>query len=161
MARNETFIDAPPEAVFDVLADPRTYGEWVVGSSEIRAADGHWPAPGSKFDHSVGIQPLVIKDHTEVVAARPPVMLELRARARPLPTARVTLHLQPDGDGTRVTMIEDPANWMLNLLAGPAGHLAIRLRNSESLRRLKALAEGTARRPAHALPERANDSHAA
>ena len=39
MARNEIFIGAPPAAVFGVLADPRSYGEWVVGSREIRAAD--------------------------------------------------------------------------------------------------------------------------
>jgi hypothetical protein len=58
-------------------------------------------------------------------------------------------------------MIEDPANWLLNLLAGPAGHIAIRLRNRESLRRLKALAEGTAPRPAGALPSRANGSQTA
>lgn len=161
MARNEIHIDASPEAVFDVLADARTYGEWVVGSREIRAADEHWPAPGSAFDHSVGTVPLVIKDHTAVVAARPPVMLELRAHARPLPTARITLHLAPDDDGTRVTMIEDPANLLLNLLAGPLGHTAIRLRNSESLRRLKALAEGTTPRPAGVLPPRTNGSRAA
>ena len=160
MARNEIHIDAPPEAVFDVLADPRTYSEWVVGSREVRAADEHWPAPGSAFDHSVGALPLVINDHTAVVAARPPVMLELRARARPLPTARITIHLQPDGDGTRVTMIEDPANPVLNLLAGPLGHTAIRLRNSESLRRLRALAEGATPRPAGMLPGRANGSRA-
>ena len=155
MARNETFVNAPPEAVFDVLADPRTYSEWVVGSREVRAADENWPAPGTAFDHSVGTAPLVIKDYTEVVRARAPVMLELRAHARPLPSGRVTIQLQPEGDGTRVTMIEDPAHWLLNLMAGPLGHLAIRLRNVESLRRLKGLAEGTKPRPRGTLPTRA------
>ena len=160
MARNEVFISARPDAVFEVLGDPRTYGEWVFGSREIRAADEHWPAPGAAFDHSVGKAPVVIRDDTTVVRALPPVMLELRARARPLPTARITLHLQPDGDGTRVTMIEEPASRLLNLVGGPALHAVIRRRNRESLRRLKALAEGTAPRPAGALPRR-RSAHAA
>ena len=154
MARNEIFVSAPPDAVFDVLGDPRTYASWVVGSAEIRAADRSWPAPGAAFDHSVGKRPLLIKDETAVVQARPPLMLELRARARPLPTARVELHLNAEGNGTRVTMIEDPASRLLNVLAGPLFHLATRIRNRESLRRLKALSEGTARRPTGVLPPR-------
>jgi hypothetical protein len=60
-------------------------------------------------------------------------MLELLARARPLPTARVRLDLQPEGAGTRVTMIEDPASRLLTLLAGPVIHPTIRIRNSHSL----------------------------
>jgi uncharacterized protein YndB with AHSA1/START domain len=141
MARNETFIGAAPEAVFDVLADPGSYSHWVVGSHEVRDADPSWPRAGTMIHHTVGLPPLRIKDHTYVVEATPPAMLVLHARARPLPSARITLRLQREGDGTRVTMIEDPANPLLNVLAGPLGHAVIRLRNAESLRRLKALAE--------------------
>jgi uncharacterized protein YndB with AHSA1/START domain len=154
VARNEIFIAVPPTAVFEVLADPRTYAKWVVGSREVRAADESWPAPGSAFDHSVGKQPLVIKDDTSVVDSQPPVMLELRARARPLPTARIILHLESYARGTRVTMIEEPANRVLARVGGPLLQAAIRLRNRESLRRLKALAEGTVPRPSGALPPR-------
>jgi uncharacterized protein YndB with AHSA1/START domain len=147
MARNETFVAAPPETVFDVLADPRTYSHWVVGSREIRDADATWPAPGSAFHHTVGMPPLHIRDATIVERSRPPVMLELQAKARPLPSARIRLELRPEGEGTRLVMIEDPANGLLNVLAGPLGHAMIRLRNVESLRRLKALAEGRTPRP--------------
>ena len=160
MASNRIFIAVPPTGVFDVLADPRTYAEWVVGSREIRAADETWPTPGSAFDHSVGRAPLVIKDDTSVVDSQPPVMLELRARARPLPTARITLHLQPYGRGTRVTMIEEPTSRVLAAVGGPLLHAATRLRNRESLRRLKALAEGTVPRPSGDLPPRER-AHAA
>jgi uncharacterized protein YndB with AHSA1/START domain len=141
MARNETFVDAPPEAVFELLSDPLSYAHWVVGTHEVRTADEHWPRPGSKLGHTVGLPPLRVKDATSVVRARAPAMLELHARARPFPSARVTLHLEPEGEGTRVTLIEDLANPLLNLLAGPLGHAAMRLRNHESLRRLKAIAE--------------------
>ena len=161
VARNDTFISTPPHEVFELLSDPRTYGHWVAGSREIRAADPAWPAVGTAFDHTVGMRFLRIKDHTSVLAARPPVMLQLCARARPLPDARVTMHLQPEGAGTRVTMIEAPANRLLSLLAGPIGHALIKLRNVESLKRLKELAEGTARRPAGSLPARSAASAAA
>src|SRR3954451_21888989 len=52
-------MDAPPDEVFAVLADARSYGEWVVGSKDVRAADPGFPAPGSRFPHSVGLGPLL------------------------------------------------------------------------------------------------------
>ena len=139
MARTEIVIDAPPQRVFAVLSDPGAYGEWVVGTRAIHGADPEWPAPGSALRHSVGAGPLVLSDRTYVVDSEPPVMLELRAQARPLPSAKVTLWLQPEGDGTRVTMIESPSRRALSALLGPLGHLALSLRNREALRRLRDL----------------------
>jgi uncharacterized protein YndB with AHSA1/START domain len=141
VARNERVIAAPPEDVYAVLSDAERYDEWVVGSREVRSAGNDWPQPGSRFDHSSGPPLLGSEDHTTVTDTLAPVMLELHARARPYTSARVTLYLQPEGDGTRVTMIEDPANRALNVLIGPLGHGLIRLRNAEALRRLKELAE--------------------
>jgi uncharacterized protein YndB with AHSA1/START domain len=155
MARNEIFISASPQIVFDLLGDPRVYSEWVVGSREIRAADPDWPRPGTAFDHTVGHPPFTIRDHTSVTQSLAPVLLELRANARPwLGSARVTIHLTPEGNGTRVTMVEDPANRGLSVLIGPLGHGLIRLRNAESLRRLKALAEAERPRPRGRMPRR-------
>lgn len=141
MARNDTYIAAPPSRVYAVLSEPDGYGHWVVGSREIHTADGDWPAVGSKFEHTSGPPVLGPNDHTEVTDTVAPVMLELHARTGPYPSARVTLYLQPEGEGTRVTMIEDPASPALNVLIGPLGHGLIKLRNVESLRRLKELAE--------------------
>lgn len=154
MSRNSIRIDATPDGVYDVLADPRTYAHWVTGTHRVRAADADWPQPGATLEHETGLPPLLIRDTTTVVAASPPDSLVLRARAGPLPDAVVTLRLRPDGDGTRVTMIEDPANPLLRLLTGPLGHALLRVRNAESLRRLKALAEGTTPRPQAPLPAR-------
>lgn len=138
MARNEAFIAAPLGRVFGILSDPRSYGGWIPGSKVIRAADPDWPAQGTAFDHTLV---LGVADHTSVCSALAPVMLELHARARPLGSANVVLHLQPEADGTRVTMIEDPANRALSVLIGPLGHGVLKLRNVEALRRLKRLAE--------------------
>jgi hypothetical protein len=60
MARNEHLIRASAEAVFDVLADPRSCAYCVIGSREIRAADDSWPEPGSRFKHTVNAGPLRI-----------------------------------------------------------------------------------------------------
>jgi uncharacterized protein YndB with AHSA1/START domain len=154
MARNEVHISAPREQVYALLSDPRTYGCWVVGSQRIRAADTDWPAPGSSFDHRVGLGPLGLKDHTDVLAARAPELLELCARASPLPPARVRLHLTERDGGTHVVMEEAPANRWLSMLIGPIGHRLLWLRNVEALRRLKALAEGHIPLPAGSLPPR-------
>ena len=140
MARNQLTFAAPPEAVWRVLSEPRHYGYWVVGSSEIRDADEQWPAPGSVFHHRVGMAPLTISDHTEALEADPPRRLVMRAKARPLGMARVELVIESIPNGSFVTMIEDPelpfARFLLPIQA------LTRLRNRESLRRLRELAEG-------------------
>jgi uncharacterized protein YndB with AHSA1/START domain len=141
MGRNTTYIDAPPERVFDVLADPFTYDDWVVGTTKIRRADPEWPAPGTRLHHTVGFPPLGTSDHTEVVAVQAPERLELDAVARPFGRAKVELTLEASGTGTRCTIVEDPSGWTAPLRLNPAVHLLIRLRNTETLRRLKAIAE--------------------
>jgi hypothetical protein len=52
----------------------------------------------------------------------------------------VSIELHPAGDGTRVTMIEDPGDRLTGLVFTPLTHLLVRLRNAESLRRLAKLA---------------------
>src|ERR1700755_2229635 len=102
MAQNEPHVEATPERVFEVLSDARHYGDWVVGSRRIRGADAEFPAGGSRFHHQVGVAPLLLNDHTEVLENAAPTFLVLRAKTRPLGTARVELRLAPDGRGTHV-----------------------------------------------------------
>ena len=141
MARSELTVAATPETVWQVLSEPRHYAYWVVGSSRIRGWDDHWPAPGSRFYHRIGLGPLTIADHTEVIEADPPGRLVLRAKGRPLGVARVELAIRPHPAGSLVTMVEDPAVPLGGLLTPPPVHALIRLRNGESLRRLRNLAE--------------------
>lgn len=141
MATNHGHIAAPPERVFAVLADPVCYADWVVGSDVIRDADPNWPAVGSRFYHRVGVWPLKINDHTEVIAVEPPFRLELRARARPAGTASVKMLLAPAGGGTRVTMIETAGTKISRLAINPLTDPLVYLRNVVSLRRLKRIAE--------------------
>jgi uncharacterized protein YndB with AHSA1/START domain len=148
MATNERFMPVPPEAVWDALADAGGYGYWVVGSSEIRDADPNWPQPGSRFHHTVGVGPLKISDHTESLEARRPSLLRIRAKARPLGTAKVTLAMTPQDGGTRVRMTENPDGLTSWLTLNPLLQLLTRGRNAESLMRLEELALRQAGKPA-------------
>ena len=140
MATNERYMAVPPEAVWDVLADPAGYGYWVVGSKVIRDADPGWPAPGSKFHHTIGVGPLTLSDHTVALDADPPRLLRLRAKGRPAGTATVTLELQPRDGGTLVRMTENPDGVYSPMALNPVVHVTTKLRNAESLMRLEELA---------------------
>jgi uncharacterized protein YndB with AHSA1/START domain len=141
VATNRVLIEAPPERVFEVLSDPQTYADWVVGSSEIRDADASWPAIGSRFHHSVGVWPLKVKDSTEVIGLDRPTGLKLHARARPLGTACVELVLAEDPAGTHVTMHETAGDLLSRVGINPLTEWLVHLRNVEALRRLKRIAE--------------------
>jgi uncharacterized protein YndB with AHSA1/START domain len=141
VAINEIHIDAPPERVFAVLADWRSYGDWVVGSRYIRGADPGFPAAGTRFHHQVGVGPLNLNDHTVVLEVDQPHKLILRAKARPLGTAIVDLRMHRENGGTKVIMREDPGDTLSAFVFQPITHLLVRGRNVQSLERLKGLAE--------------------
>jgi uncharacterized protein YndB with AHSA1/START domain len=141
MAVVETHVEAPPERCFEVLSDPRSYAYWVVGSRQIRAADPDWPAPGSKFHHTVAGG---VEDHTVVEEVEPNRRLRLRARARPFGTAFVTVTMDRRGDGSLLRLEEEPADRLTRLVFNPVLDRLLHSRNEESVTRLKALAEGTA-----------------
>jgi uncharacterized protein YndB with AHSA1/START domain len=143
MSRNVAHFSVPPHRVFAVLADAECYDDWVVGAKDVRGADPGFPTPGTRFHHRVGFGPITVDDHTLVLESAPPHRLVLRAKARPLGTAKVTMDIQAEGSGSRVTMIEDPADALTKLVFNPLTHLLVRARNAESLRRLQGLAERT------------------
>jgi uncharacterized protein YndB with AHSA1/START domain len=140
VATNERFMNAPPEAVWAVLADPGGYAYWVVGSKRIRDAEPEWPAPGSKFHHTIGVGPLTLDDHTVSLEAEPPRRLKLRAKGRPAGTATVILELEPRAGGTQVRITENPDGVFSPMALNPLVHVATKLRNAESLMRLEELA---------------------
>ncbi len=144
MAVNEIEIAASPAQVFAVLADPFAYAEWVVGAKEIRGADPGFPQKGTRFHHSVGVGPFVIKHHSRVLEVEANRRLVLDARLRALGSAIVSLQLQPSRAGTRVVMTERAGDGMPARVAHKAGNLVLRGRNFLSLERLKALAEARA-----------------
>jgi uncharacterized protein YndB with AHSA1/START domain len=143
MATNSITIDAPVARVFSVLADGHSYAEWVVGAKRIRSVDESWPAPGSKFHHTIGVGPIELDDNSEVLDVEENRRLKLRVRARPAGQAEVTLTLQPtDGMRTRVEMEERPVKGIAKLIHNPLLDATLKGRNAEALRRLKNRVEG-------------------
>jgi len=137
----ETTVDAPPDAVWRVLADGWLYPLWVVGASRVREVDDTWPDEGSRIHHSVGLWPAVINDDTEVLDVSPGSRIELNAKAWPGGEAKVELHLEAQGAGTRVRMVEDVVGGPAKLVPKPLRAPVLHWRNQESLRRLSWLAE--------------------
>jgi uncharacterized protein YndB with AHSA1/START domain len=138
VSRNEIHIDAPVQSVWDVLAEPRFYANWVVGASSVRDVEGEWPAVGSVLHHS---QQAVVRDTTEVMRSEPPHRLVLEARARPLVVAEVDIRLEPDGDGTRLILVEHAVGAVGGAFPDAMTDPLIHIRNIASVTRLKRLAE--------------------
>lgn len=141
MARCRTHIEAPPEAVYQVLLDAASYRIWVPGSKRIRGVDPSWPAVGSRFHHIVGMGPFTDRDTTQILEREDGRLLALEARIWPFGTARVTVTLAPSGGGCDATIEEVPLDGPAKRFDGPAMEAALKVRNQVALRRLKNWAE--------------------
>lgn len=144
-ATSSKVIDVPAAAVALVLADPRTYDGVVVGSRRIRWFDARWPEVGSRFHHTVGVGPLSLRDHSEVVADELPDRLVLSVHARPLGSAEVEFLVTPEPSGVRVDVTETPTSGLLALTWSPLLALLTRRRNDTLLARLEKVARQRAR----------------
>jgi len=139
---NTRLVAATPDEVWNVLADGWLYPLWVVGATRMRDVDAHWPEKGSRLHHSVGVWPLVINDHTEVLEVVPGRSIKLRARGWPIGEAEVELRLSDVGAQTEVTIVEDAVAGPGLLVPEPLKALSLKWRTTEALRRLDFLAEG-------------------
>jgi uncharacterized protein YndB with AHSA1/START domain len=138
VARNEISVSVPPDAVWEVLADPRLYASWVVGASSVRKVEGDWPRPGAVLHHS---QLMLVHDTTSVLSCEPERRIVLEARARPAVIARVEVTLEPDGDGTHVVVDERVVGGLAAVLPDAVNDPLVHARNAAGIRRLARLAE--------------------
>lgn len=142
MSYTSRVIEAPLHEVWDVIVDPETYPNWLVGAQAIRSVDDEWPAPGSRFHHRVGIGPLTIPDSTAVEAVEPLRRLRLAVRARPLVSATATFTLVSDGTRTVVSLEEEPKPRLIGNLVRAVLDPSTHLRNHRSLCRLEEVVLG-------------------
>lgn len=147
MSTNQRLLHTTPDRVWDVLADGWLYPLWVVGASRMREVDDHWPAVGARLHHSVGTWPLLLDDTTEVVESLPDRLLLIEARGWPAGTAMVRITLEPQGEGTLVTIHEDAHSGPGRLVPSPLRQPPLAWRNTETLRRLAFVAERRATSP--------------
>ena len=141
----------PACVLWQTLADPFSFNEWVAGTKQIRAADRAWPHVGAALHHRWGPWPVRIRDRTVVTRCDPPSRLDLDARARPIAVVEVSIRLADSEDGTLVALRE-------TIVAGLAAHVprvaaAIqRRRNRRSLDCLVRLTDARLRHDPRAAP---------
>jgi hypothetical protein len=142
MAVTTIVIEAPPDAVFDVLSDGHLYAEWVVGAHHSCPVDPRWPEPGATLVHRSGIPPVTLQDTTSVISSERPGRMRLEARVRPLVIATVDLTIEPHVDGSIVSMEERVVGGLARHVPGWVNDAAFRRRNRASLSRLRAIVLG-------------------
>ncbi len=141
MAVRSRLIHCSPPAVWDVLADPTRYGEWVVGPSESTPLDQAWPDVGSRLRYTVRLGPWTAEGTTTVRHQDPGRELELEAAFKALGTARIFLQLRPWGEETLVVCDEHPLRGLGGTLHNPAVEALLQLRHRGMLARLARIAE--------------------
>lgn len=132
----------PASAVFDVITDPYSYPNWLVGTLNIRRVSSDWPLTGSYFTHTVGFGPVRIPDRTTIRAIDRPRIVEMLVRARPAMEAVVRFEVTSSASGCTLRMHETPIGVfkVMSMFVKPL----IRLRNERSLRRLKSMFDADA-----------------
>jgi len=141
VSENECLIDASVDDVFAILTDGWSYAAWVVGASRIRDVDAPWPEAGGRIHHSVGAWPLVIDDTTTALEYEPSRRLKLQVRVWPAGRGEVEFRATETPTGCRVVMTEQATSGPISLLPTAVANLALHPRNTETLNRLKLLAE--------------------
>lgn len=141
MARNRTNVDASVDTVFAVLANPRAYAYFVVGTKRVREFDPAWPKVGSAFHVTLGFGPLMLRDATRVVELEQPQRLVLEAGLGPIGQNLTAFRLESHGRRTEVELEEHPIRGPAAKVWNPALDRVLWLRNAELLRRLKKRAE--------------------
>ncbi len=135
-------IEAPRDEVFNAIADPRTYPDWLVGAQKIRHVDEDFPAPGTEFDHSVGpTEAVTVDDDTKAIAVQGHRRLVLEVHIGPF-QGEVEFQLKKRGDATtEVKMRERPIGPIV--VATPLLRPILAARNSASLQKLAKVIEAS------------------
>lgn len=150
MAQRQQLVQCPPHQVWNVLADGRSYAEWVVGTQEILDVDATWPDVGAALRFRVGLGPAHFTDSCVVRICEPGRRLELEAKAQLLGTARIAFTLIPWAEQTLVIMDEHPLLGPGARLEGPPSELLLHLRNRRLLGNLARIAVQEYQRAARA-----------
>ncbi|MGW4808953.1 SRPBCC family protein [Kitasatospora sp. NPDC004272] len=136
MAQRQRLIDCPAAQVWNVLANARSYAQWVVGTQDVLDADEQWPEVGARLRFRVGLGPATLEDTCVVRICEPGRRLELEAAADPLGTARIAFSLVPWGDDTLLLLDEHPLRGIGARLENPLTELLLHLRNRRLLANL-------------------------
>lgn len=142
-------VDASPEVVFDIVADPRRGPKWQTLVNELIEVSGRPGGVGTSFVGHYRVAGQRLEGRFVITAAERPTLLQLTGTTRG-GWARWTTLIEPAGGGcdVRATLEYDLPGEILGGLFGlvTAGRLQTELeRTYDNLRRL-AESEGTAAR---------------
>lgn len=118
--RQATVIDAPPEEVWSIIADPRNLPRWNSLIKEVRGVPPNGLKPGDRYATEIGALGVRFKVRARVVEIDPPRSSMIRLTG-PL-EATVRTWLRPVGKGR--TRLEHEVDYRIK--AGPVGGLIAR-----------------------------------
>ena len=117
MAVRHQLVERSPEQVWQVLAEPGRYSDWVVGVADSEPSGQTWPQVGAALTYKVSFGPWTGKGRTVVRRSQRPELLELEAHSGPLGTARIAIEIRAWGDGESLVIVDE------HPLRGTAGTL--------------------------------------
>lgn len=96
------FIAAPPEVVFDLVADNSAWGRWAIGIESEREAEGSDHPDGVGAIRKVGRAPVASRE--EITAFDPPRSLSYKLlTGLPLQDYEAAVTIEPVADGSLLT----------------------------------------------------------
>jgi uncharacterized protein YndB with AHSA1/START domain len=137
-------IAAPPERVYDVLADPDCLGDWVTIQEELEEAPEGDLEPGSRLRQRMKVAGQRFRLSWTVVEAERPSRIVWEGHGPMGTKAKATYELSGNGDGTRFSycnQYELPGG-IAGRIAGRAVSAAAGREADRTLARLKKLVEG-------------------
>src|SRR3954451_5231088 len=93
-------IDAPPEAVYDLMLDPQRLHEWVTIHRKVNKVDSGVPREGFQMDQTLCLRHANFKVHWTLTEADRPHRATWEGRGPGGSYARTSYRLTPDGAGT-------------------------------------------------------------
>ncbi len=116
------FIAAPPEAVWDVVMDPRRLGDWVTIHRKLLHAEARAPRKGYEMDQQIHLRGVSLDIHWTLVDCQPHSRVVWEGRGPARSRARTEYLLRPaNGRGTHFDYHND-----FHAPLGPIGALASR-----------------------------------
>jgi len=93
-------IDAPPEAVYDLMLDPSRLDDWVTIHRKVNRADSGEPREGFKMDQTLCLRHANFKVHWTLTEAERPHRATWEGRGPAGSYARTSYRLKENGGGT-------------------------------------------------------------
>jgi uncharacterized protein YndB with AHSA1/START domain len=136
-----TVIAAPPERVWEFIADARNDPRWCPKVESVEQVEGHGPHPGARYRAVHRPKPLrgPVDLTMEAVEFDPPRRLRWREEDDD-GVFDVVYELEPEAGGTRLSQI-DHIDWKISRLAFPIARFMVGRDLTRQLAALKRLLE--------------------